>query len=128
MVEPNMSLITIYEDTEKTEFAWQITNARISARARTHAHTLHLTRIIFNNSTKHFVARPRCKWNPLFHFHDNTEHIFLTATSKSTTIIRKSIVAFQWQQWLHELPQCTVVHTLSKLFVYVLNMRTCPMD
>ena len=38
MVEPNMSLITIYEDTEKTEFAWQITKARISARthARTH--------------------------------------------------------------------------------------------
>jgi len=31
--------VTIYENTEKTEFTSQITKARISARPHTHTHT-----------------------------------------------------------------------------------------
>jgi len=60
-----------------------------------------------NSSTKYFVASQQFKVNPLLNFHGNTEQfILLTTTYVPTTIRRKCIVLFPWQQWQHE---CTTM-------------------
>ena len=90
-------------------------------------YTFYYLILVIKSSTEYFVGLQQYIENPLLHFHGNTEHFYidsyicannneketyccismatlntfiLTSTSVLTTIKRKRIVAFPWQQWL----------------------------